>query len=634
MTDSLLDKISRSAKDGVITKWQNGQVGEIVDLQGNGVYLFIDYETDANGNVWKKHLTEESELSCPIVASGIIAYWLRFHKEKRIEDLFEGYYNRCLKAYEQAHEKDADAWSRNLNKEFTCRHHIPAEKRRIEQSKTIFAYLTDSDKEDLQEFASEYLKFVSRKRQNTLLNNYPLDRCIEESFFDIYRSNGAVCLCIDWMRKAYNLPQERPDAGTDKTEKERIPELWKEYYDKVLPETIQVEFEMLDHQFFFKDNRIMQEIRTNLKTCSTLYERKQYLGHIVESFREVANVLHPFAAIDELEQKKEALQQPIDKETTVVRSTHGGSFPMCIMTRTQTIDELQKDIEFIKKQQIRFNELAAHQEPNQICTYFSTWIDWMKFFANRLAQEADNLNIDLNEIQKNCGIYLFPHYDPIHCVDGKLMFSKEHALQLRDEIKQQKESTLSAQACVASTENKETKTAQKTKKKEDYPLYTFSYYNSKNDRNHKKQQQRVDLVLQLLTQWKWIDKDTDPDNFDHLFEGEEINCHIKWKANVAILTKLAKTLFKQKKYISPRTNVNATSLIKGQFKIEPDHKENRISEVDKKRIKLIAFVLDITNQLPELRDLYVYNVDDSNCSIKEPVLFEIYNKNLRSTKGI
>ena len=27
MTDSLLDKISRSAKDGVITKWQNGQIG-------------------------------------------------------------------------------------------------------------------------------------------------------------------------------------------------------------------------------------------------------------------------------------------------------------------------------------------------------------------------------------------------------------------------------------------------------------------------------------------------------------------------------------------------------------------------------------------------------------------------------
>ena len=60
MTDSLFDKISRSAKDSIITKWQNGQVGEIVDLQGNGVYRFIDYETDSNGNVWKKHLTEES----------------------------------------------------------------------------------------------------------------------------------------------------------------------------------------------------------------------------------------------------------------------------------------------------------------------------------------------------------------------------------------------------------------------------------------------------------------------------------------------------------------------------------------------------------------------------------------------
>ena len=632
MTNSLLDKISRSAKDGVITKWQNGQVGEIVDLQGNGVYRFIDYETDANGNVWKKHLTEESELSCPIVASGIIAYWLRFHKEKRIEDLFEGYYNRCLKAYEQAHEKDADAWSRNLNKEFTCRHHIPAEKRRIEQSKTIFAYLTDSGKEDLQEFASEYLKFVSRKRQNTLLNNYPLDRCIEESFFDIYRSNGAVCLCIDWMRKAYNLPQERPDAGTDKTEKERIPELWKEYYDKVLPETIQVEFEMLDHQFFFKDNRIMQEIRTNLKTCSTLYERKQYLGHIVESFREVANVLHPFAAIDELEQKKEALQQPIDKETTVVRSTHGGSFPMCIMTCTKTIDELQKDIEFIKKQQIRFNELAAHPEPNQICTYFSTWIDWMKFFANKLAQEADNLNIDLNEIQKNCGIYLFPHYDPIHCVDGKLMFSKEHALQLRDEIKQQKESTLSAQACVASTGNKETKTAQKTKKKEDYPPYTFNYYNSKNDSNHEKQQ-RVVLVFRLLTQWKWIDKDTNPDNFDHLFEGEEINCHIKWITSSVILTHFLKEL-RVRSYIVKQVRCSVNAIMKGQFGKNPDHNTNRISEQDKQRIDFICDLLDIHIPLksffPSENNKEVSPIED----LRTLVQFEVLNGNMRERKSV
>lgn len=633
MTNSLLDKISRSAKDGVITKWQNGQVGEIVDLQGNCVYRFIDYETDSNGNVWKKHLTEESELSCPIVASGIIAYWLSYHDKKRIEDLFEGYYNRCLKAYEQAHEKDADAWSRNLNKEFTCRHHIPAEKRRNEQSKTIFAYLTDSDKEDLQEFASEYLKFVSRKRQNTLLNNYPLDRCIEESFFDIYRSNGAVCLCIDWMRKAYNLPQERPDAGTDKTEKERIPELWKEYYDKVLPETIQVEFEMLDSQFFFKDNRIMQEIRTNLKTCSTLYERKQYLGHIVESFREVANVLHPFAAIDELEQKKEALQQPIDKETTVVRSTHGGSFPMCIMTRTKTIDELQKDIEFIKKLQIRFNELAAHPEPNQICTYFSTWIHWMKFFANKLAQEADNMNIDLNEIQKNCGIYLFPHYDPIHRVDEQFVFSEAHALQLLDKIKQQKESIHPVQTYIPSKNNKEIKTAQKTKKKEDYPPYTFNYYNYRNQSIYKEQQQRVVLVFQSLTKWKWIDPDTQPEDFEKLFSGEYVSCHVQWITSSAILTCLLKKLC-VRSYIVKQVRCSVNAIMNGQFRKNPDHNTNRISEPDKQRIDFICNLLDIhiplESFLPSENNKEVSPIED----LRTLAQFEVLNGNMRKRKSV
>ena len=93
-------------------------------------------------------------------------------------------------------------------------------------------------------------------------------------------------------------------------------------------------------------------------------------------------------------------------------------------------------------------------------------------------------------------------------------------------------------------------------------------------------------------------------------------------------------MLKQNKCISKRTKVNTTSLIKGQFKKEPDHKANRIREANKDIIKLIPFILDTTNTLPEQRDLLQYNDKDNCYQLKETALLEVYNKSLRSTKGI
>ena len=200
------------------------------------------------------------------------------------------------------------------------------------------------------------------------------------------------------------------------------------------------------------------------------------------------------------------------------------------------------------------------------------------------------------------------------------------------QIKQQKESTLSAQACVASTGNKETKTAQKTKKKEDYPPYTFNYYNSKNDSNHEKQQ-RVVLVFRLLTQWKWIDKDTDPDNFDHLFEGEEINCHIKWITSSVILTHFLKEL-RVRSYIVKQVRCSVNAIMKGQFGKNPDHNTNRISEQDKQRIDFICDLLDIHIPLksffPSENNKEVSPIED----LRTLVQFEVLNGNMRERKSV
>ena len=297
----------------------------------------------------------------------------------------------------------------------------------------------------------------------------------------------------------------------------------------------------------------------------------------------------------------------------------------------------------------RFKELADHGfygiekegENLSMCECLNTWEGVMEQFGCKLAALALTYEIDLNEVQQLCGIYLFPCYTSINYVDFRFISSLEHVDQLLNKIKKQKQtmplalavSSKKEQKQELSTENKENQKKGTSQKEKDYPPYTFSYYNCTQKKTYDKQRERVVLIFQLLTQWGWISPETDPDNFDHLFEGKQVDCHIEWKANRAILTALVKTLFKQE-YISSEKKVNATSLMKGQFKKEPEHKENRIDEGDKQKIKLIAFVLNTSNFVPELKDLYEYNVDDGTCSIKEAALFEIYNGSLRSTKGI
>ena len=69
MTDTLLNKISKSSNNTIITDaWKTGQTGEIVDIKGDYVFRFIDFID--NGELRHKHTTEESKLTCPIVATG------------------------------------------------------------------------------------------------------------------------------------------------------------------------------------------------------------------------------------------------------------------------------------------------------------------------------------------------------------------------------------------------------------------------------------------------------------------------------------------------------------------------------------------------------------------------------------
>ena len=153
MTDTLLNKISKSSNNTIITDaWKTGQTGEIVDIKGDYVFRFIDFID--NGELRHKHTTEESKLTCPIVATGLVGFWLHRKDDIGIKDIFEAYFKFRLEQYVSAHKNDDDAWERDLQKEFICHHHIPSEKNLIKESKALFAYITESDQKKLMSVSS------------------------------------------------------------------------------------------------------------------------------------------------------------------------------------------------------------------------------------------------------------------------------------------------------------------------------------------------------------------------------------------------------------------------------------------------------------------------------------------------
>ena len=76
--ESLLDYIVQTPHTNYIYDgWANGAMGTITDHSGRCIYRFFEAFYDENGKV--RMLTNNDE-NAPIVAVGIVAYWLHYRK--------------------------------------------------------------------------------------------------------------------------------------------------------------------------------------------------------------------------------------------------------------------------------------------------------------------------------------------------------------------------------------------------------------------------------------------------------------------------------------------------------------------------------------------------------------------------
>ena len=157
---------------------------------------------------------------------------------------------------------------------------------------------------------------------------------------------------------------------------------------------------------------------------------------------------------------------------------------------------------------------------------------------------------------------------------------------------------------------------------------TIKYFKHGNKSLLRKQEERVDILYKKWTEWKWIDKDTRPEDFDRLFEGSPCHCNFSWTGTSATLTILLQRLL-MKSFIERQTGCSAKHLVTKQFGKTANSSKSRINTETDRRIEISILILDTNNLLPEQNSVNAEEYD-----IRDAALNDVYGGLLRSTKGI
>ena len=632
MAESFLNYISTSYVDTTLTdKWANGQFGEIVDIKGDGNYRFVDYGMDADGKPYKLYLTEKDEMACPVVATGFVAYWLH-NRNKRVKEIFEGYFTQQLQAYERAHEYDDDAWERDLKREFVEREHLSTEQEAIRTSEAIFPYLTENDVNRIQSITDNYLRFARKKHKELYPPNYPKGKELQETFLAPFRMGGAAVQCVDWMRWEYNLPRTKPTKGKP-ARKERLDDSWKEWHEVEHRQWIKGEYESyLDTIPIDNNHSLMEEINENLKSCVSHDNRFRYITSLVQPFHEFAVAFDATSMINSCERKIKQLEQDRKRweevaDNAVDRSGEPLDKQEQIEACDKWIQERKERIEYLNEVQNRFYYLAQHGvtgkcvegEDPEMSEMLGAWWEQMIRFARHLAALALTYGIKLADVQEQCGIYLMRYFFISDYVDHYYIVNVEHAKRLLHEIasnqaKTAKENSVKPnteaepdqritteeatpqpeQSQTRKTQAKSSKQSKKEGKQANKPLvyYTLKYINQNPTRYT-----RIDCVHRKLAEWGWMAETTSIESYEQLFSGTHADCQLKWAGDAPTLYKLMQELLKQP-FIERYKGCSARSIVLSQFSDKFNQHTERVSNDDLQKIKYIIYLLNPKSNIP------------------------------------
>ncbi len=264
MEGSVIDKISANNIRYYYEGWRNGKHGSI--CQTNGIYRFVEMARGKSGILDDVKRKEEDN---PIVAKGIVAYWLQFNSRmdtvikrltkynceipKDIREQFANYTQIRFEQFRQEHRDDPNTWDWDWEYEFYVNTIIPHEIAFNKESEALFDYISDSDIELVRGVMNNYIEYLKII-------------CAEKGYKVNEEESEAV------TSQTPQMPQAPKGSGQDVFVEEKE---WDDTYDEVFKDGLN------PRQIFYKlENMTYPRVTDNYPRIFVFFRVLLYLGWI------------------------------------------------------------------------------------------------------------------------------------------------------------------------------------------------------------------------------------------------------------------------------------------------------------------------------------------------------------------
>ena len=313
MVENYLDDIYKPGVNHCFRLWANGKYGSIYDLENNCVLRFIEVPDGTH----YKYKEEDWKQKSPILASGIVVWWLLYRRSKSVLDIYESYCQMRMAQYKARREKDADSWKCDIEDEFFNKEWLDIERKCVYESQALFGFVSEQDGKEIQDIINNYWSFIKHtKLLSKVSSHMNSDNLLELEYkildilslhgneIDTSKKNESKQICNYTELRLYTEEEIR-EASLDMQKKSWIycfvddtqDELGPAYWHKLLSPGIIALREFLKNNSRKKEQPTFDECHNVLKTDDDLqteleplfYGNKEEVANYINKMRVIPN---------------------------------------------------------------------------------------------------------------------------------------------------------------------------------------------------------------------------------------------------------------------------------------------------------------------------------------------------------
>lgn len=313
MVENYLDDIYKPGVNHCFRLWANEKYGSIYDLENNCVLRFIEVPDGTH----YKYKEEDWKQKSPILASGIVVWWLLYRRSKSVLDIYESYCQMRMAQYKARREKDADSWKCDIEDEFFNKEWLDIERKCVYESQALFGFVSEQDGKEIQDIINNYWSFIKHtKLLSKVSSHMNSDNLLELEYkildilslhgneIDTSKKNESKQICNYTELRLYTEEEIR-EASLDMQKKGWIycfvddtqDELGPAYWHKLLSPGIIALREFLKNNSRKKEQPTFDECHNVLKTDDDLqteleplfYGNKEEVANYINKMRVIPN---------------------------------------------------------------------------------------------------------------------------------------------------------------------------------------------------------------------------------------------------------------------------------------------------------------------------------------------------------